>query len=117
MFGAYVLMAQPLGLFGSEVQDALALLAQRHFDGRGDALANGDARFDLLADGLDRAVRAQESIRESLILAHQAEQQMLGLDVRASVLAGLVASEKDDATGLFRIAFKHGSALFSLRYR
>jgi hypothetical protein len=32
-------------------------------------------------------------------------------------LTGLVAREKDHAAGLFRIAFKHGSALFSLGYR
>ena len=109
-----VLVPEALGFLGGEIQDALALLAQRHFHGRGDALANGDARFDLLADGLDRAVRAQKAVRQRLVLAHQAEQQMLGLDVRAAVLAGLVPREKDHAPGFLRIAFKHGSALFSL---
>ncbi len=105
-----VLHAQALGLFGGEIQDALAFLAQRHFHGRGDALANGDARFDLFADGLDRSVRAQKSIGQRLVLAHQAEQQMLGLDVRAAVLAGLVPRKEYYATRFFRIAFKHVSS-------
>ena len=114
MLGAHVLVPQALGFLGREIQNALALLAQRHFHRRGDALANRDARFDLLANGLDRAVRAQKAAGQRLVLAHQAEQQMLGLDVRAAVLAGLVPREKDHSSGLLRIAFKHGSALFSL---
>jgi hypothetical protein len=32
-------------------------------------------------------------------------------------LTGLIAREEDHAPGLFRIAFKHGLALFSLGYR
>jgi hypothetical protein len=62
-------------------------------------------------------MRAQEAIGEGLIFAHQAEQQMLGFDVRASVLTGFITRKKDYATSLFGIAFKHGSALFSLGYR
>jgi hypothetical protein len=38
--------------------------------------------FNLLANGFDRGVRPQEAIGKSLVLAQQAEQQMLGLDVR-----------------------------------
>ena len=87
----------------------LAFLAEGHFDRRGDALANGDARFDLLANGLDRAVGTQKTIGQGLVLAHQAEQQMLRLDVGAAVLAGLVTREKYHATSLFCVAFKHGS--------
>ena len=38
---------------------------------------------------------------------------MLGLDIRAAVLAGFVASKENHSTCLFCIAFKHGSpALF-----
>ena len=84
MFGADVLVPEALGLFGGEIQDALGFLAERHFHRRGDALADGDALFDLLADGFDRAVGTQETVGQRLVLAHQAEQQMLGLDVRAS---------------------------------
>ena len=87
--------------------------AQRHFHRRGNAFADGDARFDLFADGFDGAVLTQETVGERLVFPHQSEQQMLGLDVRASVLAGLVPREKYDASRFFCVSFKHGSARFS----
>src|SRR5579863_2623747 len=114
MLGTDMLMAKTLRFLGRIVQDALAFLAQGHFHGGGDALANGNARFDLLADRFDGAMSAQKTIGEGLVFTHQAEQKMLGFDVRTPVLTGLIAREKDYAAGLFRIAFKHGSALFSL---
>ena len=110
MFGAHVFVAQPLGFFRREIQYAFALLAQRHFHRGGDALAHGDARFDFLADGFDRAVRAQESVGQRFVFAHQAQQQMLGLDVGAAVLAGLITREEDYPTRFFSVAFKHGSS-------
>ena len=109
VFRSHVLVSEPLGFFGGVVEDALALLAQGNFDRRGNAFANGDARFNFLADGFDRAVRAQEPVGESLILAHQPEQQMLGLDVRAAILAGLVPRKKDHSPRFLCVAFKHGS--------
>ena len=72
--------------------------------------------ISLRIDSIEPCER-KKPIGQRLVLAHQAEQQMLGLDVRAAVLAGLVAREKDHSSGFFRIAFKHGSALFSLGYR
>ena len=114
MFGTDVLVPEALRLFGGEIQDALGFLAERHFHGRGDALANRDALFDLFADGLDRAVGTQKAIGQSLILAHQAKQQMFRFDVRGSVLAGLVPRKKYDAACLLCVAFKHGSTRFSL---
>ena len=117
MLGADVPVPEALGFFRGEIQDAFGFLAERHFHGRGDALANGDALFDLLADGFDRAVRTQETIGQRLVLAHQAEQQMLGLDVRGTVLAGFVARKKYDASCLLCVAFKHGSTRFSLSAR
>ena len=113
MLGADVLVPEPFGFFGGVVQDALAFLAQRDFHRGGDALAHGDARFDFLADGFDRAVRAQKSVGQRLVFAQQAEQQVLGLDVRAAVLARLVPREKDHAPCLLCIAFKHGSPTLS----
>src|SRR5580658_409080 len=58
-------------------------------------------------------MRAQKPVGERLILAQQSQQQMFGLDVRAAVLARLVACEKDYAPSLFSIAFKHGSPTVS----
>jgi hypothetical protein len=63
--------------------------------------------FDLLADGFDRRVRAQEAVGQRLVLAQQAQQQMLGFDIRTAELAGFVPGEKDDPAGLFGITFKH----------
>ena len=117
MFGADVPVAEALGFFGGEIQDALGFLAERDFHGRGDALANGDALFDLFADGLDGAVGTQKTIGQCFVLAHQAEQQVLGLDVRGTVLAGFVARKKYDASCLLSVAFKHGSTRFSLSTR
>ena len=109
MFGADVLVAETLGFFRGESQDAFALLAERHFHGGGNTFADGDPRFDFLANRFDRAVRPQEPVRQSLILAQQAEQQVLRLDERTAVLARLVASEKYYASSLLCVAFKHGS--------
>jgi hypothetical protein len=50
---------------------------------------------------------AQEAVGESLVFAHQAEQEMLCFNVRAAVLAGFVPCKEDDAARFFRIAFKH----------
>ena len=53
------------------------------------------------------ALRAQKPVGQRFIFAQQAEQQMLGLDVRAAELAGLVAREKNHPAGLLCITFKH----------
>src|SRR5437879_7990304 len=89
MLGANVLVTEALRFFRRHIQNALALRAERHFDGSRYALADSDAGFDLLAYRFDRALLAQETVGQGLVLAHQAEQQMLGLDVRAAILTGL----------------------------
>src|SRR5690348_17578121 len=104
-----MLVLEPFRLYGGEVLNAAALLAERNVNGSGNAFAHRDARFDFFADGFDGAVRAQEAIRESFVFAEKPEQQMLGLDVRAAILAGLVPREEDYAPGLFCVALKHGS--------
>src|SRR5437879_10702631 len=111
MLGAHVLVAEALRLFRRHIKDALALRAERHFDGRRDALANGDAGFDLFAYRLDRALLAQEAVGQRFVLAHQAEQQMLRLDVRAAILAGFVPRKKYDAARFLCVTFEHVSSL------
>src|SRR5260370_979120 len=96
--GAGVLVAGPLRFFRRHVKDALAFRAKRRFDGGRDALADGDAAFDLLASRFDRALLPQETVGQRFVLAHQAEQQMLRLDVRAAILAGFVPRKKYDAS-------------------
>src|SRR5215472_10911375 len=116
MFGADVLVPEAFRLFGCHIEDALALRAQRHFDGGGNSLADGDARLNFFPDGLDRTLLAQEAVGQRLVLAHQAEKQVFGLDVRASVLAGFVPGKKNDATRFLCVSFEHVSSLLPLGY-
>src|ERR1700720_1588354 len=114
MLGADVLVPQALRFFRRHVKYALALRVERHFDGCGDALANGDTGFDLFAYRFDRALLAQETVGQRFVLAHQAEQQMLRLDVRAAVLAGFVPRKEYDPTRFLCVAFEHVSSLLPL---
>ena len=107
MLGADVLVREPLGLFRRHIKDALAFLTERDFYRRGNALANRDARFDLFANALDGALLPQEAVGQGFVLAHQAEQQMLRLNVRTAVLASFVACEEYDASRFFCIPFEH----------
>src|SRR5205814_1377561 len=91
MFGADVLMAEALSLFSSISQYALAFIAERKINGRGDLLPDGGMAFNLFTDRLDRSVRPQEAVGQSLILTQQAQQQMFGLNIRRAKLAGLIA--------------------------
>src|SRR5215469_1212856 len=111
MFRAHVFVAQALGLFRSHVQNALALRAEGDFNGSGNTLANGDARFNLFSNGFDGALLAQETVSQGFVFAHQAEQQMLGLDIGAAILAGLVSGKKYYTTRFLCIAFEHVSSL------
>src|SRR5205807_2463664 len=70
---------------------------------------------DLLADGFHRGVRAQESVGQRFVFAQQSQQQVLGLDVRRTELAGFIARKKDYAPCLLRVALKNGSPLFGSR--
>ena len=107
VLGADVLHAEALRFFAGHIEDALALRAERHFDGGRNAFADRDACLDLFADGFNRSLLTQEAIGQCFVLAHQAEQQMLGLDVRAAVLAGFVSCKENDASRFFCITFEH----------
>ena len=107
MLGADVLVRKALGLFGGVGEHALAFVAQGKIDRGGNLFADGGVTFDLLADRFHRGMRAQKTIGQGLIFAQQAEQKMLGLNIRRAELAGLVPRKKDDAPGFLRIAFEH----------
>src|SRR6202790_5039829 len=107
VLGAHVLDAEALRFFSGHVEDALAFRTERHFDGGRNALAYGDASLDFFADGFNRSLLPQEAIGQGFVLAHQAEQQMLGLDVRAAILAGFVSRKENNASCFFCIAFEH----------
>ena len=107
MFSTYVLVPQAFGFFGGAVQDSLAFRAQWHFDGGGNPLADRDARFNFFPDRLDRTLLAQKPVGQRLVFAHQSEQQMLGLDVRTPILAGLVPGKENHASRFFCVSFEH----------
>ena len=107
VLGADVLVRQALGFLRRIGQHALALVGERQVHRGRNLFPDGGVAFNLLADRLHRGVRAQETIGQRLVFAQQAQQQVLGLDVRRTELAGLVAGEEDDAPGFFRIPFEH----------
>src|SRR5215467_740912 len=111
MLRSDVFVAQTFGLFRGHVQDALALRAQGHFDRSGNALANSDAGFNLFANGFDGTLLAEKTVGQSLVFAHQAEKQMLRLNIWAAILAGLVPGKEYDTTRFLCIAFEHVSSL------
>src|SRR5579883_2741202 len=107
VLGADVLVVQPLGLFRAIGQHALALVAEGQVHGSGNFLADGGVAFNLLPDRFDSGVRAQKTVGQCLVLAQQAQQQVLRFDERTSELAGLVAREKDHPSRLLRVSLKH----------
>src|SRR5208282_6001878 len=44
---------------------------------------------------------------QGLVFAQQSEQQVFGLNIRRSELAGLIAREENNASRLLRVAFEH----------
>ena len=111
VFGADVLVREPLRLFGSVGQHTLALVAQRQVNRGGHLFADCRVGLDLLADRVHRGVRAEEPVGQCLVLADQAQQQVLGLDVRAAKLARLVAGKEDDPPCLFGVTLEHAVCL------
>ena len=100
MLRADVFMAEPIRFFNGVLEDSLTFLAQRHFRRSGNAFLNLDVRFDFIPNRLD--MRTGHST-----LAHDTEQEVLGLNVPASVLTGFVACEENCASGLLGISLKH----------
>src|SRR5204862_2741551 len=74
----------------------------------GDCLAGPDDADDLRADALDRDVeRLQHARGETLLLAQQAEEDVLRADVVVLQDAGLLLCEDDYLPGPFCEAFEH----------
>src|SRR5260221_9421438 len=82
-------------------------MAQRKIHGRRNFFAYGGVRFNLLADGFNSGVRAQETVGQRLVFAQKTQQKVFGFDVGASKLAGFVSCKEDDSARFFGITFKH----------
>ena len=110
VLSADVLVVQALGFFGPIGEHALAFVAERQIDRGGNLFPNGGVPFDLLADGLHRRVRTQKAVRQRLVLAQQAQQQVFRFDIRTAELAGLIPGEENHPSRLLRVSLKHGIA-------
>ena len=112
VFGADVLVLEPLRLFGGGRQHALALLTQRQVHRGRDLFPDRRSSLNLLPDRLNRGVGgAQEAVGKRFVFTEQAEQEVLGLNVGTPKLTGFVAGEEDYAAGLLGITLEHKSSV------
>ena len=100
---------QRRALLGRTGQSSPGILAQRQIHGRRSALHGlRHTLFDSFANLFGGS--SGQPVSERVILAQQAQQQMLGLDVGRTKHAGLIAGEEDGAARHFGVAFKHAVA-------
>ena len=99
MLGADVVVAEGERLAQRQLEHLLGARRERDLAG-GDLLAGADDAHDLGADALDGDVERLEHARgEALLLAQQAEQDVLGADVVVLERPGLFLGEDDDLAG------------------
>ena len=99
VLGADVVVAEAERLAQRQLEHLLGARRERDLAG-GDLLAGADDPDDLGADALDGDVERLEHARgETLLLAQQAEQDVLGADVVVLELPGLFLGEDDDLAG------------------
>src|SRR5262245_21337979 len=113
MLGPDVPVVQTLGLFGRICQNSLALVRKREVDRRRNLLTNGCPALDFLPDTFDRGMISQKTVRKVFVFANQTEQQVLGLDRRATELASFVAGEEDNPPCSLSVSFEHKFLILS----
>ncbi len=115
VLGADVVVAEGEGLAQRELEHLLRARRERDLAGR-DLVALADDAGDLGADLLHRDVEALEHAGgEPLLLAKEAEQDVLGADVVVLEGAGLVLGENDDLPGSLGEALEQGLRILSGR--
>jgi len=107
MFSPNMFMGQALCFFRRIGEHALTFVREGQIDRGGDFLADGRVSFDLLPNGLNRRMRAQEPVGERLVFTQQTKQQVLRFNIRRAKLACFIPRKEDDAPGLFCITFEH----------
>ena len=108
VLGADVVVAERERLAQRQLEHLLRARRERDLAGR-DLVALADDARDLGANLLDGDVERLEHARgETLLLAQQAEQDVLGADVVVLERAGLVLCEDDDLAGSLCEALEHG---------
>src|SRR3982750_3916722 len=108
MFRADVTVLESVRLFVRVCEHALRFGREREFDRGGDFFPERCAPFDLFAYVFERGVRARkEARRQSLVLAHESQEEVLRLDGRRAELRGFVSREEDNPPRLLRVSLKH----------
>ena len=107
VFGPDMPVAQAFSLVCGEGEDSLAFRTQGKIDRCRHLLPNNGSSLNIFLDGIDGRVRPQEAIGQALVLPHQSQEKVFGLNGGASELAGFVPSEKDHAPGFFGVSLKH----------
>ncbi len=108
VLGADVVVAQRERLAQRELEHLLGARRERDLPG-GDLLAGADDAHDLGAHALHGDVEAlQHAGRETLLLAQQSEQDVLGADVVVLERPRLFLGENDDLAGPFCESLEHG---------
>ena len=111
VLGADVVVEEPVGFLGGVLQDPLGLAAEGNLDRGRDLLAEDRPAFDVLADAVERQVRALEDpAGQTLAFTDQPEQQVLGLNRDAAELTRLVAGEEQNPPRSFRVPLEHPAA-------
>ncbi len=109
VLGADVVVAQAQRLAQRELEHLLGARRERDLPG-GDLLAGADDAHDLGAHALDGDVEALEHAGgQALLLAQQAEQDVLGADVVVLERPRLLLRENDHLPGPFCESLEHGA--------
>src|SRR5262249_39029699 len=107
VLGADVVVAEAQRFAERELEDLLRARGERNLSGR-DLVALADDPGDLRTHLLDGDVeRLEDAGSEALLLAQQAEQDVLGADVVVLERACLVLCENNDLAGSFGETFEH----------
>ena len=108
VLGADVVVAEAQRLAQRQLEHLLGARRERDLPG-GDLLAGADDPHDLRAHALDGDVEALQHARgETLLLAQQAEEDVLGADVVVLERARLLLRENDHLPGPFCKSLEHG---------
>src|SRR5271168_1534572 len=112
-----VTVSESIRRLDSRLQGLRGFTRKRHFDGGRDSLRARNPLFDFRANSLsnpDNRLPGNSGDQRAMFPQHP-QQQMLGLDEAAAVLAGLVARKEDDAARLLCVSLKHdyGGSLWS----
>ena len=110
VLGADVVVAEGERLAQGELEHLLGARRERDLAG-GDLLARAHDADDLGANALDRDVQAlQDASGETLLLAEEAEQDVLGADVVVLEGSGFLLREDDHLTCSLCESLEHGGA-------